>query len=62
MTEPILEQIQEVLDCGNIYRLNYARYDKWRPHVKHKVSNFTDIYTKDNSILQTVSFAGEETA
>ena len=42
----ILEQIREVFDCGNIYRLNYARYDKWRPHVKYKVSNFTDIYTK----------------
>ena len=42
----ILEQIQKVLDCGNIYHLNYARYEKWRPHVKYKVSNFSDIYDK----------------
>ena len=44
--EPILRQIQEVLDCGNIYRLNYERYAKWRPHVKYKVSNFSDIRNK----------------
>lgn len=42
----ILEKILEVLDCGNIYHLDYARYKKWRPHVKYKVSNFSDIYTK----------------
>lgn len=44
--ESILVEIQKVLDCGNIYRLEYARYEKWRPHVKYKVSNFTDIYEK----------------
>lgn len=44
--EPILREIREVLNCGNIYRLNYERYAKWRPHVKLKVSNFTDISTK----------------
>lgn len=42
----ILEQIQESLGCGNIYHLQYARYEKWRPHVKYKVSNFQDIYNK----------------
>lgn len=42
----ILEKIREVLDCGSIYHLDYARYQKWRPHVKYKVSNFQDIYTK----------------
>lgn len=42
----VLEKIREVLGCGNIYQLNYARYEKWRPHVKYKVSNFNDIYTK----------------
>lgn len=44
--EPILHEIRKVLDCGTIYRLEYERYAKWRPHVKLKVSNFTDISTK----------------
>ena len=44
--EPILHEIRKVLGCGNIYHLEYARYAKWRPHVKLKVSNFTDISTK----------------
>lgn len=44
--EPILYEICETLGCGNIYRLEYERYAKWRPHVKLKVSNFTDISTK----------------
>lgn len=44
--EPILQQIKETLHCGNIYRLNYERYQKWHPHVKYKVSNFPDIYNK----------------
>lgn len=44
--EPILREIQAMLDCGNIYLLEYERYAKWRPHVKLKVCNFTDISTK----------------
>jgi hypothetical protein len=44
--EAILQQIKDVLGCGNVYRLNYQRYDKWRPHVKYKVSNFPDIVGK----------------
>lgn len=44
--EPILHEIQTVLGCGNIYRLEYARYAKWQPHVKLKVSNFRDISQK----------------
>ena len=43
---PILEKIAEVLGCGKIYRLEYARYAKWSPHVKLKVSNFADISEK----------------
>jgi hypothetical protein len=42
----ILERIKKTLDCGNIYHLDYARYAKWRPHVKYKVSNFRDISMK----------------
>jgi hypothetical protein len=44
--EPILHEIRDVLGCGNIYRLEYERYAKWRPHVKLKVSNFHDISSK----------------
>lgn len=44
--EPILKAIQSALGCGQIYRLEYERYAKWRPHIKLKVSNFDDIYTK----------------
>lgn len=44
--EPILREIREVLDRGNIYRLEYERYAKWQPHVKLKVSNFADISQK----------------
>ena len=44
--EAILREIQTVLGCGNIYRLEYARYAKWHPHVKLKVSNFSDISQK----------------
>ncbi len=44
--EPILREIRNLLECGNIYHLDYVRYAKWRPHVKLKVSNFTDISNK----------------
>lgn len=44
--EKILQSIKELLNCGNIYRLTYDRYEKWRPHVKYKVSNFKDISEK----------------
>ncbi len=44
--EDILRQIKEVLKCGNIYKLSYDRYRKWRAHVKYKVSNFSDIVEK----------------
>jgi hypothetical protein len=44
--EPILRKIQQLLDCGQIYHLDYERYAKWRPHVKYKVSNFSDIRNK----------------
>jgi hypothetical protein len=44
--ELILRKIQETLGCGKLYRLNYVRYEKWRPHVEYKVSNFKDIDQK----------------
>jgi len=47
----ILEGIKEVLGCGNIYSLDFGRYKgyagkKWHRHVKYRVSNFQDIWTK----------------
>ena len=42
----ILKRIQYTLKCGNIYHLRYKRYQKWKPHYKYKVSNFSDIKTK----------------
>lgn len=44
--EAILEKIKATLGCGNIYRLEYEKFDKWQPHVKYKVSNFSDIRNK----------------
>ncbi len=44
--EPILKEIQKILDCGSIYYLSYERYKKWRPHVKFKVGSFKDIKEK----------------
>jgi hypothetical protein len=38
----IIERIQETLQCGSIYQLDYERYG-WKPHVKLKVSNIKDL-------------------
>lgn len=42
----ILERVRSSLECGNIYKLDYERYKKWKPHVKYKVSNISDITQK----------------
>jgi hypothetical protein len=42
----ILRRIQKIFNCGNILRLDYPRYNKWRPHVKYKVGSFKDISSK----------------
>lgn len=39
----ILQAIQSVIGCGMIYHLPYKKYERWRPHVKLKVSNIPDI-------------------
>ena len=44
--ELILKEIQKVLGCGSIYRLEYERYKKWRPHVKYQVGSLRDIKEK----------------
>lgn len=40
---PIIRKIQRVLGCGVIYRLKFKRYEKWKPHVKLKVSKLNDL-------------------
>ena len=47
----ILEGIRQALGCGNIYSLDFGRYKgyeekNWQRHVKFRVSNFQDIWTK----------------
>jgi hypothetical protein len=47
----ILEGIKRILGCGNIYSLDFGRYKgyenkNWHKHVKYRVSNFNDIWTK----------------
>jgi len=36
---PIIQDIQETINCGRIYHLSYERYG-WNPHVELKVSSF----------------------
>ena len=43
--KPLLERLQETLDCGHIYILSYEKYN-WRPHVKFAVKNHEDIFKK----------------
>lgn len=43
--EEILRSIQETLDCGRIYHLNYQKYG-WHPHVELKVSSIKDLQHK----------------
>lgn len=39
----ILHRIQQTLNCGNIYLLEYERYD-WLPHVKFRVGKIRDLH------------------
>lgn len=38
----ILHRIKATLNCGNIYRLEYERYD-WQPHVKFRVGKISEL-------------------
>lgn len=49
--EEILNSMKAIIGCGNVYHLDYGRYQKyhqkkWKRHVKYKVSNITDIAIK----------------
>ncbi|MEX0895330.1 MAG: LAGLIDADG family homing endonuclease [Patescibacteria group bacterium] len=41
----ILQYIQETIDCGKIYTIDYSKYG-WHPHVELKVSSLKDITEK----------------
>lgn len=43
--KPLLTRLQETLNCGQIYILNYERYG-WRPHVKYAVKSYKEIRDK----------------
>lgn len=49
---PIIQDIQETLNCGRIYHLSYERYG-WNPHVELKVSAFSEITDKLIPFLST---------
>jgi hypothetical protein len=57
--EDILRSIQETLDCGRIYRLNYERYG-WHPHVELKVSSIKEIQTKLIPFFQKTPLLGKK--
>jgi len=42
---PILEKIQQRLNCGQIVELKYERYG-WKPHVKFTVRKQNDLFYK----------------
>ena len=59
----ILEGIKRKLGCGNIYSLDFGRYKgyedkKWHRHVKYRVSNFNDIWTKVIPFFKKYSLYG----
>lgn len=43
--EELLKAIQQKLDCGHIYQLNYDKYG-WHPHVELKVSSLKELTEK----------------
>lgn len=43
--QPLLEQLKDHFQCGQLFVLNYQRY-QWRPHVKYAVKNNQDILQK----------------
>lgn len=57
--EEILKSIQETLECGRIYYLNYERYG-WNPHVELKVSSIVDIRDKLIPFFQKHSLRGKK--
>lgn len=47
----LLDMVKKQLGCGNIYSLDFGRYEgyqdkNWRPHAKLRISNFEDLYDK----------------
>ncbi len=55
----ILEDIQDTLECGRLYELNYERYG-WNPHIKFKVSSIKEIEEKVIPFFQKHSLRGKK--
>jgi len=58
--EPILQEIKAILGCGHVYKLEYRRYHKWKPHAKYRVTNFREIYDKVIPFFQQYSLFGQK--
>lgn len=48
---PVLEAIRDLLGCGQVYVLDFARYRGyeargWHPHAKFRVSNVRDLHDR----------------
>lgn len=57
--KPLLENIRETLNCGEIYILNYQRYG-WRPHVKFAVKRYKDIAKKIIPFFKNYQLQGKK--
>lgn len=61
----ILEALRSVLGCGNIYELDFGRYQGyesrgWKPHVKYRVGNIQDIRRKVIPFFQEHTLFGRK--
>lgn len=61
----ILNEIKRIMDCGNVYTLDFGRYQKykdknWKPHARFKVSNFADISEKVIPFFEQHSLFGKK--
>lgn len=57
--EELLRRIQEALNCGKIYHLNYKRYG-WHPHVELKVSSIKEIESNIIPFFQKHKLQGKK--
>lgn len=57
--EELLQNIQETLECGRIYHLNYEKYG-WHPHVELKVSSIKEIKNKLIPFFKEHSLRGKK--
>lgn len=56
---PILEKLQKILGCGNIYTFDYQKIN-WNPHVKFYVHSFRDLEEKVIPFFKKYPFQGRK--